>query len=538
MKYGGSAFHGKHKDDKAVLGQFLHDARTGRVPRGSYLIIENLDRLSREEERDALRLWMDILDAGVNIVQLQPETVFRHDKSDMVDIIRAIIELSRGHSESRMKSVRSLANWERALAQARSQGRIMTGRLPGWIDLDDQGQPRLVEDRAAVIGQIFEWARAGYGFERIVKQLIEARVPAFGDRVIEHDEDGVPYFRRNGGRYGCGEWRTSYVRSILRDRRVLGELQPRDRHGTNKGEPIARYYPPVVSDETFYAAQAAIKARRGKPGRIGAGVASLFGGLLTNARDGMSYYVSQYTYRGAACKRLLNHSAIEKKSPAYTFPYAVFERALLDKLREVSALDVLGHGPTPDAEVLQGQLDWLNGKAAEIVATGLGNIPELAEKLRELIQQRDEIKAKLEKAKEDLVKSPGDNWSDVRSLAELLEETPAADREEVRFRLRTALARAIDKILILVVRRGRDNLCAAQVWFEGGRAHRDYLIFFRPALVNSNVSRPSSWWVLDFKSTGQQSAISNLTDLPDVRNADHVRRALAALQKLDLADVG
>src|SRR5262249_44049183 len=109
---GVSAFRGAHRTgDKHALGAFLKLANQGRIPRGSYLVIENLDRLSREDERTALRLWMDILDAGINIVQLQPETVFRHEKSDMMDIMRAIIELSRGHSESVRKSERVSAAW-------------------------------------------------------------------------------------------------------------------------------------------------------------------------------------------------------------------------------------------------------------------------------------------------------------------------------------------------------------------------------------------------------------------------------------------
>src|SRR5262249_49327237 len=104
---GVSAFRGAHRDDKHCLAQFLRAVSQGRVAKGSYLVIENLDRLTREDERTALRLWLDILDAGVNIVQLHPETVFRYEHSDMTDIIRAIIELSRGHSESRMKSKRN-----------------------------------------------------------------------------------------------------------------------------------------------------------------------------------------------------------------------------------------------------------------------------------------------------------------------------------------------------------------------------------------------------------------------------------------------
>jgi DNA invertase Pin-like site-specific DNA recombinase len=105
---GVSALRGKNRSVEHALGRFLELAKkgTGPVQRGDYLVIENLDRLSREEERTALRLWLDILDAGINIVQLSPETIFRHERSDMTDIIRAIIELSRGHSESRLKSER------------------------------------------------------------------------------------------------------------------------------------------------------------------------------------------------------------------------------------------------------------------------------------------------------------------------------------------------------------------------------------------------------------------------------------------------
>src|SRR6266542_4708574 len=174
---GRSAYRGRHREDKAALGRFLELVKEGKVPRGSYLVIENLDRLSREDERTALRLWLDILDAGVNIVQLHPETVFRHEKSDMVDIMRAIIELSRGHSESRMKSVRSLANWERAIKLARDERRVFSRRLPGWVELTDNGL-QLIPERVIVVKRIFEMARAGYGANSIIKKLAAEQVPA------------------------------------------------------------------------------------------------------------------------------------------------------------------------------------------------------------------------------------------------------------------------------------------------------------------------------------------------------------------------
>src|SRR5262245_32464664 len=55
---GVSGFTGKHREnpDRNALAAFLKLVKDGRVPRGSYLIVESLDRLSREHIRPALTL--------------------------------------------------------------------------------------------------------------------------------------------------------------------------------------------------------------------------------------------------------------------------------------------------------------------------------------------------------------------------------------------------------------------------------------------------------------------------------------------------
>ena len=63
---GKSAFKGSHR--KARLGAFLDLAKNGGIPSGSYLLIEAIDRLSREDTLTALALVTDIIDAGVTIV--------------------------------------------------------------------------------------------------------------------------------------------------------------------------------------------------------------------------------------------------------------------------------------------------------------------------------------------------------------------------------------------------------------------------------------------------------------------------------------
>src|SRR5262245_66335507 len=71
---GVSAFTGEHRTnpDRHALAMFLKWVEKGRVRPGDYLIIESLDRLSREHIRPALGLFLQLMDAGVRVVQLGP----------------------------------------------------------------------------------------------------------------------------------------------------------------------------------------------------------------------------------------------------------------------------------------------------------------------------------------------------------------------------------------------------------------------------------------------------------------------------------
>jgi DNA invertase Pin-like site-specific DNA recombinase len=538
---GRSAYHGEHRSDKAALGKFLELVRRGRVPHGSYLIIENLDRLSREDERTALRLWLDILDAGVNIVQLTPETVFRHERSDLSDIIRAILELSRGHSESTVKAKRSRDNWEEAVGRAREgqamaprrkDGRVtksITGRLPAWVE-DAGGALRLIPERAKVVRKIFEMSAAGYGMATIVKKLTAEKVPAFGGRVEVERDDGTTATRKAPGDcYGCGEWRTSYVRSILGDRRALGEFQPRDAGEKPKGEPIPGYYPPAVTPEQFYAARAAVTGRTNKQGRIGSNVANLFGGLLKNARDGQTYYAATRSDNGAVYRVLLNKTSREGTSKCYTFPYVAFERGILGLLREINPAEIVAPAPVTEVSVLQGELNWLRERKAALALELLkGEVAEIGAALRQLKDREAELAARLESNAETVVKPYADTWRDAHALTDLLDGAAPGDVEDVRLRLRAALRRVIKEVWLLVMPRGRVRLCAAQVYFhDGGR--RDYLLLHRSPAGNQHKSTPGSSWA--------RSLADVVPDQVDLRVKKDGRAVEAVLLGLDLSGI-
>jgi DNA invertase Pin-like site-specific DNA recombinase len=66
---GVAAFRGRNVEVGA-LGAFLAAVREGLVAEGSYLLVESLDRVSRQTAWDAADTMRDIVRAGVNVVDL------------------------------------------------------------------------------------------------------------------------------------------------------------------------------------------------------------------------------------------------------------------------------------------------------------------------------------------------------------------------------------------------------------------------------------------------------------------------------------
>src|SRR5262249_30697035 len=162
------------------LAAFLKLVEGGQVPQGSFLVIENLDRLSREDIWSALDLVSTLLKAGIRIVQLKPVEQVIDKTSGPIVAMMAIMELSRGHGESAMKSERVGRAWARKKEAARA-GAILTRRLPAWVE-DRGGTLALIPQRAVVIKRVFALAAAGYGAAGIVRKFTEEKVPRSGPR--------------------------------------------------------------------------------------------------------------------------------------------------------------------------------------------------------------------------------------------------------------------------------------------------------------------------------------------------------------------
>ncbi len=508
---GKSAYTGAHRTnpDRHALAAFLKLVEAGKVPRGSYLVVENLDRLSREDIQPALLLVLNLMQAGVRIVQLKPAEMVFDDKSDTMPVMMMIMELSRGHGESAIKSERVGAAWAERKRKARENGEVLTRRVPAWVEEED-GKLVLIPERAAVVKRIFTLAAGGYGHASIVKRLTEDKVPAFGP---------------------AGRWTRPYVAKILTGRVALGECQVRagrDRHPD--GDPIPGYFPAVVTENEWLAARAGAAERLQKRGRVGRHV-NPFAGLLRDARNGGTYFVTNKN-KGQGLV-LVSTASCDGATPMASFPYQTFEQAVLSLLREIDPHDILNgdHGPD-DSQVLAGELVGVEASIATIEAEmdANGESPVLFKRLRAKEERKRVLAKKLADAQQRAANPLSAAWGECQSLASVLDTAP--DPDGARLRLRSLLRRMVDSVWLLVVRRGRGRCCAVQVWFAGGKKHRDYLIWHQPSLCNGKMPRrEGGWWAKSL------STVAMPGDL-DLRRREDVKLLEAALADVDLSADG
>ena len=169
-----SAFKGANVAEGA-LGRFLDAAKTGKIPAGSFLLVESLDRLSRQEVRKSLTIFLSIVDAGVNIVTLADNRVYTAQKTELVDLLTSLVIMSRAHEESQTKSLRVGAAWANKRAKAKTKP--LTALCPAWLKLSADGTSyEIIEDRATIVRRIFEEAAGGIGSYSITRRLNEQNV--------------------------------------------------------------------------------------------------------------------------------------------------------------------------------------------------------------------------------------------------------------------------------------------------------------------------------------------------------------------------
>jgi len=174
-----SAYRGKNVTHGA-LSVFISTVESGKIPHGSTLIVESLDRLSREQLGRAQTLILGILELGITIVTLSPEREYTPDSANNLGAaIEIIVTLYRAHEESAMKSHRVGAAW--AAKRENIDRRKLTSRCPAWLSLsDDRTQFHVISEAVETVRRIFQMVVDGYGVDAIARKFNGNGVPPIG----------------------------------------------------------------------------------------------------------------------------------------------------------------------------------------------------------------------------------------------------------------------------------------------------------------------------------------------------------------------
>ena len=327
-----SAFKGKNLDEGAALGSFLKLVKANRVPANSVLIIEALDRLSRQDILPSLALFTDIINHGIKIVTVMDNKEYSRESitENPYELISSISMFVLANAESKHKSIRLSKAWDSKRENILTKK--LTSRCPAWLKLDDNKKAfSVIEGRDLLVQRIFKMAIDGIGNKTIAKILNVEGIKAWETRK-----------RKTIG------WQPSYISKILQNRSVLGEFQPHKyifdnncRKRVQNGDIIKDYFPQIVDDEIFGAVQTHKKSVTHKGGKTGK-ISNLFGGIAFCGYCGASM---QYVTKSKSEKYLICDNARRGVKCKYSgYRYQEIERAFLEYCsKDIDILDVIAN---------------------------------------------------------------------------------------------------------------------------------------------------------------------------------------------------
>jgi len=437
-----SAFKGKNLAQGALAG-FIAAVKQGKIKPGSYLVIEKLDRFSRDDADEALSAFTQLLKAGIAIVTLDPEKEWTAEAIKGFGIMELVLHFILSNQESQKKSERLGSAWRNKKRNAKSK--IVTRQTPFWIVIED-GKAKFDPDGVKVIRLIFEMAAKGYGSTVIAKTLNRKGVKA-------------PQNKSTG-------WHGSTVSKLLRSRQPIGEYQPyKLSDGPKKrvpdGEPVADYYPAAITKAQWDKVQKDLTHRRLARGKTTRTASNLFQGLVTDAHDGGLVRLKNMNNYPYLVNKLNERGLSEHR---WSFSYSAFEQRFLEIVGELRPRDLV----VSDFAIGD---DWERLAEVEkkiekikLAMAGDGDFDSLLEVLQ-----------KLEKEKKRLTQgvpvspiSQKQDLADCQSVVEMLGKAKGAQLTDLRIRLRSLIRSLVESITILVEKWGDGRVCFAQVVFRGG----------------------------------------------------------------------
>ncbi|EEU0360437.1 recombinase family protein [Escherichia coli] len=486
--FGVSAFKGANSRTGA-LSRFLDEI--GRsVPVGSWLVVENLDRISRQSIIEAQELFLSIIRRGITIVTGMDGKVYSKESvnANPIDLLLSVMLFARANEESQTKRNRTNSS---ALIKIKAH----------------QENPQNPAVAIEEIGKNMWWTDTTSGyvlphpvFFPIVQEVVELRRNGRSTaEILDHlNATYTPPPAASHKRHS--NWSRAMIERLFHTRALIG-IKEISVDGV-KYE-LKDYYPRVLDDAEFYHLKKSIGVRacnygdkeEVKPIPLLSGVGLLkcehCGSAMVKVK-GTNKRPNQYRYSCDA----MRSSRIACVHTNWSFRGDQLEKAVLQLLADKIWIAEDKANPVPALKV---QIDEISRKIDNLITLSAmtGATKELADQITTLNSERETLYNQIKMAEEEMYSVDSQGWE---KLAEFdLEDVYNEDRIKVRFKIKQALKRIgcsrIDKYKNLFVLEYIDGK-TQRVVIENSRGTRKGQIFVDLKTINDRQILESNGLVL------------------------------------------
>ncbi len=219
----------------------LDRIKNGELRRGDYLVVESIDRITRQRVFDGVELLQSILKSGVRIYTTFDKKTYSHDdpSRDLETLVMIAVIAKRANEESEIKSDRRKKNWQAAKRLAVEEGKVFNKSNPPYgLRYCEETQKFVLDEKESTeIRQIFS--------------LLKVTGVSGAVRIINRTSER--------------KWTNKAINVLLRSKYPLGMLMSQKRGDGQKKvfiEFIEGYYPAIITHTEYNEAVAAMQARK------------------------------------------------------------------------------------------------------------------------------------------------------------------------------------------------------------------------------------------------------------------------------------
>lgn len=384
---GVSAFTGKNAK-RGALSKFLRLVEDGFIESGSFLLVEQFDRLSRAEPIKALAQLNTLLQEDIIVVTLNDEKEYSKETMAAdggMSLMMSVMQMIRAHEESRAKGIRVKQAWNQKMKKV-DEGVMLTRRLPFWIDSCDN--KKLNRKKLPVLKKIFNMAAKGHGASAIAKQL--------NSEGIETATGRAKY------------WSAGTIRKLLKSQSVIGTLVT----GDDVEHP--NYFPVAIPEALFKKVNNLAKSSKNirSSSTGGKGIHALAGLIYCARCGGAAHHVSKHgklkadgtktIWRYAVCAQSVQS---DQECPYKSIPYGGVVQSVVtaieyheysdaqgETLKEIMVLDDRAQNLSARIDF---HTDFNNGIGKKQFSEALNEYDQVQRRLKELKESRSPLSARL-----------------------------------------------------------------------------------------------------------------------------------------------